>query len=181
MHPKIIFAKFQTHANVIPSTITYNINMRYPDVQTRERNERAWRGCDAVRGGVSFRNAVSFYYLWYGSIYKRQCWQTLTLSKCVCMRVSGASELRKCWHFHILKLLFLSIFCWYIENKSWFNFIWEASAPQAPPPPPPVRQCWGAPSGKVTNARVWEGGVPPPRIGRFFNFWGQNPVIWCMQ
>ena len=35
-----------------------------------------------------------------------------------------ASELRKFCHFHILKLLFLSIFCWYIENKSWFNFIW---------------------------------------------------------
>ena len=51
-----------------------------------------------------------------------------------------ASELRNFWHFHILKLLFLSIFCWYIENKSWFNFIWGgASAPQAPPPPP-VRQ-----------------------------------------
>ena len=26
------------------------------------------------------------------------------------MRASGASELRKCWHFHILKLLFPSIF-----------------------------------------------------------------------
>ena len=36
--------------------------------------------------------------------------QTLTLSKCMCMR---ASELRKCWHFYILKLLFLSIFCRY--------------------------------------------------------------------
>ena len=40
--------------------------------------------------------------------------QTLTLSKCMCMRASGASELRKFWHFHILKLLFLSIFCRYI-------------------------------------------------------------------
>ena len=36
--------------------------------------------------------------------------QTLTLNKCMCMR---ASELRKCWHFYILKLLFLSIFCRY--------------------------------------------------------------------
>ena len=26
-----------------------------------------------------------------------------------------ASELRKCWHFYILKLLFLSIFCRYIR------------------------------------------------------------------
>ena len=115
---------------------------RYPDVETRERNERAWRGCDAVG---CHSNAVSFYYLWYGAIYKRQYTDKhVTLSKCMCMRASGASELRKFWHFHILKLLFLSIFCWYIENKSWFNFIWGggASALQAPPPPPPpVRQC----------------------------------------
>ena len=26
-----------------------------------------------------------------------------------------ASELRKCWHFYILKLLFISIFCLYIR------------------------------------------------------------------
>ena len=41
--------------------------------------------------------------------------QTVTLSKCMCMRASGASELRKCWHFYILNLLFLSIFCRYIR------------------------------------------------------------------
>ena len=41
----------------------------YPDVETRERNERAWRGCDAVGFHSS---AVSFYYLRYGAIYKRQ-------------------------------------------------------------------------------------------------------------
>ena len=29
------------------------------------------------------------------------------------MRASGASELRKFSHFHILKLLFPLIFCWY--------------------------------------------------------------------
>ena len=29
------------------------------------------------------------------------------------MRASEASELRNFWHFHILKLLFLSIFCRY--------------------------------------------------------------------
>ena len=33
----------------------------------------------------------------------------------VYMRASGASELRKFWHFYILKLLFLSIFCRYIR------------------------------------------------------------------
>ena len=67
MHPKIIFAKFQTHANVIPSTTLLIILIwrRYPDVETRERNERAWRECDAVG---CHSNAVSFYYLWYGAI-----------------------------------------------------------------------------------------------------------------
>ena len=52
----------------------------------------------------------------------------------MCMRASGASELRKFWHFYILKLLFLSIFCRYIENKPWLNFIWGGG--QAPPKPP---------------------------------------------
>ena len=33
----------------------------------------------------------------------------------MCMRLSGASELRKFWHFYILNLLFLSIFCRYIR------------------------------------------------------------------
>ena len=68
MHPKIIFAKFQTHANVIPSTTLLIILIwrRYPDVETREQNERAWRGCDAVG---CHSNAVSFYYLWYGAVY----------------------------------------------------------------------------------------------------------------
>ena len=55
-------------------------------------------------------NAVSFYYLWYGTMYK---WQytdkTLTLWKSMYMRASGASELRKFWHFYIIKVLFLSI------------------------------------------------------------------------
>ena len=36
--------------------------------------------------------------------------KTLTLRKCMYMRANGASELRKFWHFPILKLLFLSIF-----------------------------------------------------------------------
>ena len=33
--------------------------------------------------------------------------KTLTLSKRMCVRTSGASELRQFWHFYILKLLFL--------------------------------------------------------------------------
>ena len=28
---------------------------------------------------------------------------------------------------------------------------------------------------------VGEERVPPPTVGRFFNFGGQNHVIWCMQ
>ena len=61
-------------------------------------------------------NAVSFYYSWYGAIYKRQYTdKTLTLRKCMCMRASEASELRKFGYFYILKLLFLSIFCRYIR------------------------------------------------------------------
>ena len=61
-------------------------------------------------------NAVSFYYSWYGAIYKRQYTdETLTLRKCMCIRASEASELRKFWYFYILKLLFLSIFCRYIR------------------------------------------------------------------
>ena len=55
-------------------------------------------------------NAVSFYYLWYGTMYKRQYIdKTLTLWKSMYMRASGASEIRKCWHFYIIKVLFLSI------------------------------------------------------------------------
>ena len=53
-------------------------------------------------------NAVLFYY--YGmALYRQYNDEILTLS----MRASGASELRKFKHFHILKLLFPFIFCWY--------------------------------------------------------------------
>ena len=39
--------------------------------------------------------------------------KTLILRKYV--RANGVSELRKCSHFYILKLPFLSIFCWYFR------------------------------------------------------------------
>ena len=53
----------------------------------------------------------------YIYIYKRQYTdKTLTLRKCMCMRASEASELRKFWYFYILKLLFLSIFCRYTSD-----------------------------------------------------------------
>ena len=61
-------------------------------------------------------NAVPCYCLWYGVIYKRQFTdKTLTLKQSMYMRASGASELRKFSHFYILKLLFLSIVCWYFR------------------------------------------------------------------
>ena len=80
--------------------------------------------------------------------------QTVTLSKCMCMRASGASELRKFWHFYILNLLFLSIFCRYIRYFVGTNDMLvgshvptnfqmyrqkseKALLGPAPPPPPP--------------------------------------------
>ena len=56
---------------------------------------------------------------WYGVIYtntsiptKHWHWRR---KKAMYMRVSGASELKKFSNFYILKLLFLSIFCWYFR------------------------------------------------------------------
>ena len=104
----------------------------------------------------------TFIILWHGAIciyiYKQQyTGKTLTLRKCMCMR---ASELRKCWHFYILKLLFLWIFCRYIwyfvdtndmlvglhvpTNFQLYQQKYEkallgggGNCPPAPPPPPP--------------------------------------------
>ena len=78
---------------------------------------------------------------------------------CICER-SGASELRKCWHFHIKKMLFILIFCWYFRNcvgtndilvlsaymyrqiskctdKTLKKHYWGGGGGQLPPPPPP--------------------------------------------
>ena len=61
------------------------------------------------------------------------------IEQCMCMRASGASELRNLWHFYILKLLFLSIFCryihWQITNIPWLNFIWGGGGKRPPKPP----------------------------------------------
>ena len=98
--------------------------------------------------------------VWY-YIYKRQYTdKTLTLRKCMCMRASEASELRKFWYFYILKLLFLSICCWYIRyfvgtndmlvglhvpinfqmyrQKSEKALLGANCPPPLPPPPPPL-------------------------------------------
>ena len=63
---------------------------------------------------------MQFPVIHYGmAIYKRQYTdKTLTLKHSMYMRASGASgasELRKFSNFYILKLLFLSIFCWYFR------------------------------------------------------------------
>ena len=106
--------------------------------KSRERNERAWRGCDTVAVGCH-SNAVSFYYLWYGAIYKRQYTDKhVTLSKCMCMRASGASELRKFWHFHILKLLLFQYFVGTLKISHGLISL-GGGGKRKPPPPPPVR------------------------------------------
>ena len=136
----------------MPCTTLHNILIwrRYPDVETRERNEQAWRGCDAVGCHSS---AVSLYYLWYGAIINTVYRQTLTLSNCMCMRASGASVLR---NFSILTLLncyllqFLSIFCRYIENKQSMRFYLGDKRPPKPPTCTPVS------ANKLRSGRFWK-------------------------
>ena len=60
------------------------------------------------------------------------------IEQCMCMRASGASELRKFWHFYILKLLFLSIFCRYIHWQIMVKFYLGGGG--GGKRPPPVRQ-----------------------------------------
>ena len=115
--------------------------------------------------------------------------QTLTLSKCMCMRASGASELRKFWHFYILNLLFLSIFCRYIRyfvgtndmlvgshvptnfqmyrQKSERALLGGGGGAAAPPAPPP-------PSGYANDAS------PKPEFFLFslFIFAFISQLIW---
>ena len=98
-------------------------------------------------------NAVSF--LWYGAIKTTVYRQNTNIEK---MNVWG-SELRKFWHFYILKLRFLSIFCRYMRyfvgtndmlvglhvptnfqmyrQKSEKALLAKGNCPPAPPPPPP--------------------------------------------
>ena len=74
-------------------------------------------------------NAVFFYYLWCFTMYKRQYIdKTLMLWKSMNMRASGTCKLRKCWHFYIIKVLFLSIWMGVEERpitnkhcKAYFN------------------------------------------------------------
>ena len=106
--------------------------------------------------------------------------QTLTLSKCMCMRLSGASELRKFWHFYILNLLFLLIFCRYIRytlsvqmtclsahmyrqiskctDKNPKKHYWGGSCPPAPPLATLMRGAAAAPQAPIP--------APAPRAPR---------------
>ena len=87
---------------------------------------------------------MQFHFITYGmELYTNDSIPINTnIEQCMCMPASGASELRKFWHFYILKLLFLSIFCryihWQITCIPWLNFIWGASAPPSPPTSTPV-------------------------------------------
>ena len=73
-------------------------------------------------------NAVSsFNYLWYGAIYTTLYWQD-TKSKrnvWICERAERAS-LNFVWHFHNLKLLFPSSFCWYFRYFLSETFIFRS-------------------------------------------------------
>ena len=97
-------------------------------------------------------NAVG-YYLWYGVVYKRQYTdKTLTLRKSMYMRSNGASELRKCSHIYILKLLFLSIFCWYFRyfvgtNDMLVGLHVATNRPNG--------------TGKTLKKHYWGGGIAP--------------------
>ena len=72
---------------------------------------------------------------------------SLTLWKSMFMRASGASDRRNFWHFYILKVLFLSIFCRYCLSANMYRQISKCtdktpkkggSCPLPPPPPPPL-------------------------------------------
>ena len=71
---------------------------------------------------------MQFPFITYGmELYKNNSIPTNTNSEQMYVYASERSE--RAWKILAFLLLFLSIFCWYIENKSWFNFIWGASAP----------------------------------------------------
>ena len=122
--------------------ITYNINMkevprRRNEGTKRTSMERMW--C----GGVSFQCSFLLLLMVWSYILKRQYIYTnkhVTLSKCMCMR---ASELRKFWHFHILKLLLFQYFVCTLKISHGLISFGGGGGKRPPPPPPkppPVRQ-----------------------------------------
>ena len=77
----------------------------------------------------------------------------------MCTRASGASELRICLHFHIKKLLFLSIFCWYFRNFVDTNDILVGS--HVPTDFQMYRQI-SKYTDKTQKKHYWGGGQLPP-------------------
>ena len=85
------------------------------------------------------------------------------MRKCMCMRASEASELRKFWYFYILKLLFLSIFCRYIRCFVGTN-AWHACRLTCTDKFPNVPT-------KVSKIHYWGGGgqLPPCPLSGYAN------------
>ena len=96
--------------------------------------------------------SMQFPFITYG-IYKRQyADKTLTLRKYMYMRASGASELRKILYFHILKLLFLSIFCWYFSYFTYLSAYMYRQISKCTDKTP-EKYYWGA--GKFPPPPLW--------------------------
>ena len=84
---------------------------------------------------------MQFHFITYGmELYTNDSIPINTdIEQCMCMRASGASELRKFSHFYIPNCYFFQYFCryihWQITCIPWLNFIWGGGGGQAPPPP----------------------------------------------
>ena len=101
----------------------------------RERAKRASASETYIfRTQCTSAQLMQFPLITYGRLwrYKRHNYKTLTLrKKYMNMRASGASELNKISHFHSLKLLFPSIFCWYFRYFVSETFIFRSQITSA--------------------------------------------------
>ena len=64
-------------------------------------------------------NKCSFFITYGMALYKPTVHQQTPTcaNQCICER-AGVSELRRFWHFYIIKVLFLSIFCWHFVGTN---------------------------------------------------------------
>ena len=91
------------------------------------RNKFIFR-CQITSVCIHNTQSMHFPYITYGMmLYINDSIPTKHLhwEKCMHMRASGASELRKFSNFNILKLLLPSIFCWYFRyfvSETYINF-----------------------------------------------------------
>ena len=109
-----------------------------------------------ITSAYNLWNQMQFPFLTYGvvlHINNNIPTKTITLRKSIYMLVSRASERRNFSHFHILTLLFLSIFCWFfryfvgtndmlvgLDVPTYFQMYrqnFEKTLLGPPPPPPP--------------------------------------------